>query len=175
MMMAQNDSGILTVLKQTAWILLLSTVAVGVSLPLYYLISKGGFFQWSLMKFALGAVYGMLLGVGNFFAMALSMILLTATALDAKEGKARAQSSYLFRQFFVIGLAVVGCLIPIFHIVAVLGSLALTQLVVVIYSLIGSLVAMKNNPPLSGKPSNQVDAVSPDDTAVGSFEKKDEE
>lgn len=144
--MDQKDNAFSAIVKPTVAVLLCSVVAVGISLPIYYAIARGGLFQWSLLKFTLGSVYGMLLGVGNFFAMALSMTLLTASAASAKEGKARAQSSYLLRQFFVVALAVVGCLIPFFHIVAVLGSLAVTQLVIVLYSLIDSLIAMKKNP-----------------------------
>ena len=64
-----------------------------------------------------------------------------------KEGKAKAQSTYVFRQLILVALAVVGCLIPVFHIVSVLGSLALTQLVITVYALIGNVMALKKNPP----------------------------
>ena len=172
--MNQNDNGVLTVVKQTLLVLLFSAVVVGASLPVYYLISTGGYFEWSLLKFALGSVYGMLLGVGNFFAMAISMILITASALDAKEGKVRAQSGYMLRLLFVVGFAVVGCLIPIFHIVSVLGSLALTQLVIVVYSLIGSLINMKKNPVSSPKPVQDGSATLADPKG-DAVENKDEE
>ena len=145
--MNDRDSGFSAVLKQTLLILAISAVTVAVAQPFFYLLSTTGIFEWSLLRFLLGSLYGMLLGVGNFFAMALSLILVTATAANPKEGKAKAQSTYVFRQLILVALAVVGCLIPVFHIVSVLGSLALTQLVITVYALIGNVMALKKNPP----------------------------
>ena len=145
--MNDRDSGFSAVLKQTLLILAISAVTVAVAQPFFYLLSTTGIFEWSLLRFLLGSLYGMLLGVGNFFAMALSLILVTATAANPKEGKAKAQSTYVFRQLILVALAVVGCLIPVFHIVSVLGSLALTQLVITVYALIGNVLALKKNPP----------------------------
>ena len=145
--MIDRDSGFSAVLKQTLLILAISAVTVAVAQPVFYLLSTTGIFEWSLLRFLLGSLYGMLLGVGNFFAMALSLILVTATAANPKEGKAKAQSTYVFRQLILVALAVVGCLIPVFHIVSVLGSLALTQLVITVYALIGNVMALKKNPP----------------------------
>ena len=146
--MNERDSGFSAVLKQTLLILAISVFVVALAQPAFYLLSTTGIFEWSLLRFLLGSLYGMLLGVGNFFAMALSLVLVTATAADPKEGKAKAQSTYVFRQLVLVGLAVVGCLIPAFHIVAVLGSLALTQLVITVYALIGNVIALKKNPPV---------------------------
>lgn len=145
--MSDRDSGFSAVLKQTLLVLAISAVTVAVAQPFFYLLSTTGIFEWSLLRFLLGSLYGMLLGVGNFFAMALSLILVTATAANPKEGKAKAQSTYVFRQLILVALAVVGCLIPVFHIVSVLGSLALTQLVITVYALIGNVMALKKNPP----------------------------
>ena len=145
--MNDRDSGFSAVLKQTLLILAISAVTVAVAQPFFYLLSTTGIFEWSLLRFLLGSLYGMLLGVGNFFAMALSLILVTATAANPKEGKAKAQSTYVFKQLILVALAVVGCLIPVFHIVSVLGSLALTQLVITVYALIGNVMALKKNPP----------------------------
>lgn len=144
--MNDRNSGFSDVLKQTLLVLAISTVTVAVAQPVFYLLSTTGIFEWSLLRFLLGSLYGMILGVGNFFAMALSLVLVTATAASPKEGKAKAQSTYVFRQLILVALAVVGCLIPVFHIVSVLGSLALTQLVITAYALIGNVIALKKNP-----------------------------
>ena len=145
----KNDNGYAAVAKQTLVVLAMSFVAVVIAQPVFYLLSTTGIFEWSLSRFLFGSLYGMILGVGNFFAMAVSLVLLTATAQDAKEGKARAQSVYLLRQLVLIGFAVVGCLLPVFHIVAVLGALALTQLVIAVYAFVGNLISMKKEPPIS--------------------------
>ena len=151
--MNQNENGYLVVLKQTLLVLAVSAVIVGASLPIYYLLSGVGIFEWSLLKFSLGCVYGMLLGVGNFLAMSISLVLLTESVVDGKEGKLRAQSSYLLRQVLLVGLAIVGCLIPVFHPIAVLGSLVLTQIAITVYALVGKILLMKKTPPVSTEPS----------------------
>ena len=166
--MNNQDNGFSTVLKQTLIVLALSVVTVAIVQPVFCLLSSTGLYEWSLPKFLFGSIYGMLLGVGNFFAMALSLILLTASAAEAKEGKARAQSTYLVRQLVLMGLAVVGCLLPIFHIVSVLGSLAVTQLVIALYALIGNVIALKKNP----LPVAKADSTTDSDTIEDSKEEE---
>ena len=80
----KNDNGYAAVAKQTLAVLAMSLVAVVIAQPVFYLLSTTGIFEWSLWRFILGSLYGMVLGVGNFFSMALSLVLLTATARDAK-------------------------------------------------------------------------------------------
>ena len=106
--MNQNDNGLLTVVKQTLIVLAVAAVVVAASLPVYYLVSLSGIIAWDALRMILGAVYGMMLGVGNFFAMAVSLVLLTASAEDGKQGRAKAQSTYMLRQLILFGLAVVG-------------------------------------------------------------------
>ena len=144
--MNQSDNGFMTVVKQTLIVLAVASAVVLASLPVYYLVSLSGIFEWNLLKIALGALYGMLLGVGNFFAMAISLVLLTASAEDGKQGRSKAQSTYMLRQLVLFGLAVVGCLIPFLNSVAVLVSLALTQLAIAGYALIGKMFFAKNAP-----------------------------
>lgn len=172
-----NDNGYVAAVKQTLIVLAMSFVAVAIAQPVFYLLSTTGIFRWSLTQFLLGSLYGMILGVGNFFAMAVSLTMLTATARDAKEGKARAQSVYLLRQLVLVGFAVVGCLLPIFHIVAVLGALALTQLVIAVYAFVGNLIAMKKNPPAPASTVQDmpVEDVEKDQSALEISENKEDE
>ncbi len=131
-----NKSGKKAVLLQTLAVAGIGLFLIAVAQPLYPLISKSGLFEYSSLRFILGSVYGWLLGIGNFFAMAVSLIFLTSSSNSQSEGQKKAQAMYMSRLVAVLLLAVGGCFIPVFHPAAILISLALTQFGISVYAMI---------------------------------------
>lgn len=140
------------ILKPTAAVGCISLILAGVAQPVYYLLAKTGIFSYTLFPFLFGALYGVLLGVGNFFVMALSLTRLTSSGADAAEAKKKAQASYTARSLAVIALMVVGCVIPFFSAVAVILSVAITQLGIVLYALVARSAEMKKIKNVSSVP-----------------------
>ena len=141
-----NQNKLAPAFLQTGIVAAIGLVLSGAAQALYPVIVP----EYTAYKFILGGVYGWLLGVLNFLAMALSLVLLTESTTDRQEGQKKAQSMYMARLVILLLLAVGGCFIPVFHPIAVLASLALTWTGVFLYSFIFKLVeARKNaqNPP----------------------------
>ena len=107
----KNDSGIGVVVRQTAVIALISAAVVAAAHPLLILIGNNTeLYDYVPLRFILGSVYGWLLGVGNFAAMAFTLVLLTSSAKERQEGQKRAQAAYMGRLvvllLFVIAVSV---------------------------------------------------------------------
>lgn len=136
-----SESAFGAVFKQTAIIALISAAVTAAAHPLLILIgSKTELYDYEALRFILGSVYGWFLGVGNFAAMAITLVLLTSSATEKREGQKRAQAAYMGRLVVLLLFAVGGCFIPVFHPAAVLISLALTQFGIFLYSLTFKLV-----------------------------------
>ncbi len=134
-MKAKEQSGMGAVLKQTLIVALIGFVLALFAQFLYPAFARSGLFAYSPLRFILGGVYGWVLGVANFFAMALSLIMLTSGTADRQEGQKKAQAMYMGRLVTVLLFAVGGCFIPVFHPAAILFSLALTQAGISIYAM----------------------------------------
>lgn len=156
--MKKNETAAGAVIKQTLIIGCISLVLVGAAQPLYILIGDHTtLYEYSALKFILGSVYGWLLGVGNFAVMAISLMMLTSTTTDRNEARKRAQTAYTGRLVGLLLFAVGGCFIPVFHPVAVLLSLALTQFGIFAYSFLYKMIDAKKNGETPAAPSDEAE------------------
>ena len=162
----KNETPMGAVFKQTAAIALISLAIVAAAHPLFIVIGNNTeLFDYVPLRFILGSVYGWILGVANFFAMALSLVMLTSSSTDRMEGQKRAQSAYMGRLVALLLFAVGGCFIPIFHPAAILISLALTQFGIFAYSLIFKLSEAKKQAKTEKNPqSSSGEGEAPDES-----------
>lgn len=142
------------IVRQIILISVISAAIVAAAHPLLILIGNNSeLYEYTPLRFILGSVYGWMLGVGNFIAMAVSLVLLTSAQSERREGQKRAQAAYMGRLVVLLFFAVGGCFIPVFHPAAVLISLALTQFGIFLYSLTFKLAEARkqakteHNPP----------------------------
>ena len=170
-----TEGGFSDALRQILIIALISAAVVAAAHPLFILIGNNtDLFDYDPLRFILGSVYGWLLGVGNFAAMAVTLILLTSSSADRREGQKRAQAAYMGRLVAILLFAVGGCFIPVFHPAAILVSLALTQFGIFVYSLTFKLIeARKREKAEQSAPRDDTTEAADDSDAPSPEEEKD--